>query len=70
MKAAHSSIPETSFTIPPGIVFASIDNSSGKLPSASTKNVVRQAFREGTEPTAESSRKDEETDFYKQDLEE
>jgi len=70
MKAAHSNIPETSFTIPPGIVFASIDNTSGKLPSASTKNVIRQAFREGTEPTAESSRKDEETDFYKQDLEE
>lgn len=70
MKSAHSSIPETSFAIPPGIVFASIDNSSGKLPSASTKNVIRQAFREGSEPTAESSRKDEETDFYKQDLEE
>lgn len=70
MKSAHSSIPEASFAIPPGIVFASIDNSSGKLPSASTKNVIRQAFREGTEPTVESSRKDEETDFYKQDLEE
>jgi len=70
MKEAHKNIPESSFTIPGGIVFASIDNSSGKLPSASTKNMIRQAFREGTEPTAESSRKDEETDFYKQDLSE
>lgn len=70
MKEAHKNIPETSFAIPAGIVFVSIDNTSGKLPSASTKNVIRQAFREGTEPTVESSRKDEEIDFYKQDFSE
>lgn len=70
MLAAHNNLPEMSFPVPPGIVFASIDNVSGKLPTASSKNVIRQAFREGTEPTAESSRKDEETDFYKQDLSE
>ncbi len=70
MLAAHSKLPEMSFPVPPGIVFASIDNVSGKLPTASSKNVIRQAFREGTEPTAESSRKDEESDFYKQDLSE
>ncbi len=68
MQGAHKALPELSFPIPPGIVFASIDNQTGKLPSASSKNVIRQAFREGTEPTAESSRKDEEVDFYKQDL--
>lgn len=70
MQAAHAKIPETSFSVPPGIIFASIDNVTGKLPTAASKNVIRQAFREGTEPTAESSRKDEETDFYKQDLSE
>ena len=70
MLAAHSKLPEMSFPVPPGIVFASIDNGNGKLPTAASKNVIRQAFREGTEPTAESGRKDEETDFYKQDLQE
>lgn len=70
MTAAHAKLPEMSFPVPSGIVFASIDNSTGKLPTATSKNVIRQAFREGTEPTAESSRKDEETDFYKQDLSE
>ncbi len=70
MQQAHSKLPDMSFPVPEGIVFASIDNVSGKLPTASSKNVIRQAFREGTEPTAESSRKDEEIDFYKQDLSE
>ncbi len=70
MLAAHSKLPEMSFPVPPGIVFASIDNGNGKLPTAASKNVIRQAFREGTEPTVESGRKDEETDFYKQDLQE
>ncbi|MEY4617543.1 MAG: hypothetical protein RJB66_2503 [Pseudomonadota bacterium] len=70
MTAAHRRLPDKNFGVPPGIVFASIDSVSGKLPNASTKNVIRQAFREGTEPTAASSRKDEEIDFYKQDLSE
>jgi penicillin-binding protein 1A len=70
MLAAHSKLTDMNFPVPPGIVFASIDNVSGKLPTAASKNVIRQAFREGTEPSAASSRKDEETDFYKQDLSE
>jgi penicillin-binding protein 1A len=70
MTAAHRNKPDRNFPVPPGIVFASIDSVTGKLPNASTKNVIRQAFREGTEPTAASSRKDEEIDFYKQDLSE
>lgn len=70
MQKAHSDLPEKSFPIPEGIVFASIDGKTGKLPTASSKTVIRQAFKEGTEPTAESSRKEEEADFYKQDLSE
>jgi penicillin-binding protein 1A len=70
MVAIHHKLPEMSFPVPGGIVFASIDNETGKLPTASSKRVIRQAFKDGTEPTAESSRKDEETDFYKQDLSE
>lgn len=68
MQYAHKDLPEMSFPVPPGIVFVSIDNKTGKLPSGSTRHVVRQAFREGTEPTASTSKKEEETDFYKQDL--
>ncbi len=70
MQYAHRNIPETTFSVPDGIVFASIDNKTGTLPTSSSRNIVRQAFKEGTEPTASSSQKEEETDFYKQDLSE
>jgi penicillin-binding protein 1A len=70
MKQAHENLPEISFPVPKEIVFASIDNNTGKLPDKNSKNIVRQAFLEGTEPTAASNQKEEETDFYKQDLSE
>lgn len=70
MKAAHQGLPQMTFPVPPGIVFANIDTDTGKLASASTKNILRQAFVEGTEPTAASNKSDEATDFYKQDLSE
>lgn len=70
MKAAHDKLPQMTFPVPDGIVFANIDSETGKLASASTKNVLRQAFAEGSEPTASSSKAEETTDFYKQDLSE
>lgn len=74
MKAATEGMPNESFPVQKKIVFASIDNQTGKLPSVNTREVVRQAFLEGTEPSAASQRKEqqkeEETDFYKQDLSE
>ncbi|MNL45903.1 penicillin-binding protein 1a [compost metagenome] len=70
MKAAHDKLPEMTFPVPDGIVFANIDSDSGKLASASTKNILRQAFVEGSEPTAASNKAEEATDFYKQDLSE
>jgi penicillin-binding protein 1A len=70
MKAAHSNLPQMTFPVPDGIVFANIDSVTGKLASASTKNVLRQAFAEGSEPNASSSKAEETTDFYKQDLSE
>lgn len=70
MKAAHESLPQMTFPVPDGIVFANIDSDTGKLASAGTKNVIRQAFLEGTEPTASGNKSEEATDFYKQDLSE
>lgn len=70
MKAAHEGLPQMTFPVPEGIVFANIDSDTGKLASATTKNVLRQAFIEGTEPTASSNKSEEATDFLKQDLSE
>jgi len=70
MKAAHEGIPERSFATPEGIVFANIDSSTGKLASTSSKQVVRQAFIEGTEPNSSTTEPsgDEQKEFYKEDL--
>lgn len=70
MKVAHDGLPHVSFPVPDGIVFANIDSETGKLASASTKKILRQAFIEGTEPTADQNKAEETTDFYKQDLSE
>ncbi|MEK2647157.1 penicillin-binding protein 1A [Bdellovibrio sp. BCCA] len=70
MKAAHDGLPQMTFPVPEGIVFANIDADTGKLASAATKKIIRQAFVEGTEPTASSNKAEEATDFYKQDLSE
>lgn len=70
MKAAHEGLPQMTFPVPDGIVFANIDSTTGKLASAGTKKILRQAFVEGTEPTVASGKAEEATDFYKQDLSE
>ncbi|MEN0059189.1 MAG: PBP1A family penicillin-binding protein [Bdellovibrio sp.] len=70
MKAAHEGLPQMTFPVPEGIVFANIDSETGKLASATTKRITRQAFVEGTEPTLSSNKAEEATDFYKQDLSE
>lgn len=72
MKVAHNDLPEANFTPPPNIVFVNIDKETGRLASAATKEVVKQAFVEGTEPqTSGAKDPDEETNqFYKEDLSE
>ena len=62
------------FPIPNDIVFANIDNETGKLASARSHEVVRQAFITGTEPGVqneeENKRQQEEdqTDFYREEF--
>lgn len=69
MKDAHDGLPQMTFPVPDGIVFVNIDSETGKLATASSTKIVRQAFAEGTEPTSASRDKAEEaTDFYKQDF--
>jgi penicillin-binding protein 1A len=71
MKAAHENLAPLTFPVPSGIVFVNIDADSGQLPAADSKRTIRQAFLDGTEPTTSSkSKKEEDTDFYKQDLSE
>jgi penicillin-binding protein 1A len=70
MKFVHKDLPVMSFSVPSGVVFANIDNQTGKLASASTKQVVNQAFIQGTEPkdiNGSPGTKDD-TDFLKEDL--
>lgn len=69
MKDAHVDLPQMTLPVPSGIVFANIDRETGRLASSSSKQVLRQAYIEGTEPTTSSSQKEDATDFYKQDLE-
>jgi penicillin-binding protein 1A len=68
MKDAHEGLPQMTIPVPGGIVFANIDSETGKLASATTKHILRQAYVEGTEPTSSSNKEEEATDFYKQDL--
>lgn len=72
MKVAHENLPVKSFAVPSDIIFANIDNETGKLASASTKSYVRQAFVDGTEPqeTSDPNKIHDATEFYKQDLSE
>ncbi|MBX3019937.1 MAG: PBP1A family penicillin-binding protein [Bdellovibrionaceae bacterium] len=68
MKAAHDKLPAMTLAVPEGIVFANIDADSGLLATTSSRNVIRQAFKEGTEPSSAKASSEEESDFYKQDL--
>lgn len=69
MKEAVEGAPSTDFAVPPGIVFANIDNETGKLASTKSKKAVREAFREGAEPSSSSETSpSEEKNFFKEDL--
>lgn len=70
MKSALENIPARGFSAPDNVVFANIDNQTGQLASSSSKQVVRQAFIEGTEPQQISNDPSsaDSQDFYKEDL--
>lgn len=70
MKAAHENLPPRPFPVPDGVVFANIDSDTGRLVSAGSKTVVRQAFLDGTEPGSANNpeTKEEDQNFYKEDM--
>jgi len=72
MKDAHTDMEKMDFKVPSGIMFANIDNVSGRLSSADSdpKSVIRQAFVIGSEPTgrADEPTVEETKNFYKDDL--
>ncbi|MFN7906211.1 MAG: penicillin-binding transpeptidase domain-containing protein, partial [Pseudobdellovibrionaceae bacterium] len=68
MQEAHKKLPIANIPVPDGITFVSIDADTGKLASSKSKNVIKQAFLEGTEPNLLNNKEEETSDFLKQDL--
>ena len=59
------------FEVPKGIVFTNIDNDTGGVVGVNSKRIVKQAFREGTQPVPVSEQgilETEDQDFLRQDL--
>ena len=72
MKVAHKDLPVLDFQKPENIVFANIDNKTGKLASSTSTKIVHQAFLRGTEPKTlnDSSNSKSDADLIKEDLSE
>ncbi len=68
MKIVHEKLPVMSFQKPPNVTTVKIDVQSGKLAGASSDRVIEQAYVEGTEPSAASTKTEETVDQLKQDL--
>jgi len=63
--------PVRMFTVPEGVVFATIDAETGLLAIAESKETRSECFKEGTEPTTHSSRPEEIVEpenFFKSDI--
>jgi penicillin-binding protein 1A len=73
MKEAVKPYPMADFVVPPGVVFASIDATTGKLAAANSSSAIREAFIEGTQPTetsaSEIKNSESQSDFFKEDKE-
>lgn len=69
MQEALKKYPLDEFPVPKGIVFARIDPKTGVLASAGNSSAVKEAFVEGTEPTAERTNRQtpESNDFFRED---
>ena len=78
MEDSHEGLPASEFPVPEQVVFANIDAETGQLVSAKSREVIRQAFIEGSEPQSgvqTPSLKEEQdfslpddTDFIREDL--
>ena len=76
MDESHKELPPEEFPVPEQVIFANVDPDTGKLASAKSKRVARQAFIEGAGPQPLDIKKDsvltedplDETDFIREDL--
>ena len=55
MHEAVKGYPDVPFTVPPGVTFAYINGTTGRLVSQTTPGAIREAFTEGTEPSRSNS---------------
>ena len=55
MKAFEKGRPVVDFTPPENVTWVSIDRITGKLPDASSTDILLEAVRTGTEPTADQN---------------
>jgi penicillin-binding protein 1A len=73
MKEVVKNYPDSDFTIPPGIAFASINPASGKLATANATGSIREAFIDGTQPKSnqevDDAESESQTNFFKEDRE-
>jgi penicillin-binding protein 1A len=73
MREAVKDYPDTDFAIPPGVAFASINPSSGKLASPNSSSAIKEAFIDGTQPTEQGSQSavapESQSEFFKEDTE-
>ncbi len=76
MKEAHEGLEKEDFPVPEGIVFTNIDNETGGMVSAKSRQIVRQAFVAGTGPVSKKDLEQvnpapgeqEERDFLREDF--
>jgi penicillin-binding protein 1A len=73
MREAVKPYSEMDFSIPPGVTFANIDQTTGKLASPNSSSSIREAFIDGTQPREAGSGGQEDSesqsDFFKEDKE-
>ena len=78
MENSHKDLAPVEFPVPDKVVFSNIDGETGELVSAKSREVIHQAFIEGTEPQVQSDKNSstasekliepDETEFIKEDL--
>ncbi|MDE0119410.1 MAG: PBP1A family penicillin-binding protein [Bdellovibrionales bacterium] len=69
MKSVHEQREKEDFLAPEGIVFTNIDNETGQLVSTKSRQVVRQAFIEGTQPKEQTEfNEEEDQNFLREDF--
>lgn len=71
MQGALKNVADGPFPVPEGIVFANVDLETGQLATANSRQIVSQAFLQGTEPKLKDFKTrspEEEGDFFKEDM--